>query len=121
MAEITFLEALRQGIWEEMERDSSVFCIGEDVGVYGGAFKITEGFIHRFGIEFEAHQFFAGRQIFHRHIHRQTFPSELVQETPSRPVQMGFNFAKQRAGKGRKAKGERQASSKQKRHSVLRF
>ena len=48
---VTYLEAIRQGIWEEMERDPSVFCIGEDVGVYGGAFKITEGFIHHFGKE----------------------------------------------------------------------
>ena len=51
MAPVTYLEAIRQGIWEEMERDPSVFCIGEDIGVYGGAFKITEGFIHHFGKE----------------------------------------------------------------------
>jgi len=51
MAAVTYLEAIRQGIWEEMERDPSVFCIGEDIGVYGGAFKITEGFIHHFGKE----------------------------------------------------------------------
>jgi 2-oxoisovalerate dehydrogenase E1 component beta subunit len=49
MATVTYLEAVRQGIWEEMERDSSVFCIGEDIGIYGGAFKVTEGFIDRFG------------------------------------------------------------------------
>jgi 2-oxoisovalerate dehydrogenase E1 component beta subunit len=47
----TYLEAIRQGIWEEMERDPSVFCIGEDIGVYGGAFKVTEGFVDRFGPE----------------------------------------------------------------------
>jgi 2-oxoisovalerate dehydrogenase E1 component beta subunit len=51
MAPVTYLEAIRQGIWEEMERDPSVFCIGEDIGVYGGAFKITEGFINHFGKE----------------------------------------------------------------------
>lgn len=51
MAAVTYLEAIRQGIWEEMERDSRVFVIGEDVGVYGGAFKVTEGFVHRFGPE----------------------------------------------------------------------
>src|SRR5881398_569870 len=51
MAQLTYLEAIRQGIWEEMERDPAVFCIGEDVGVYGGAFKVTEGFIDRFGPE----------------------------------------------------------------------
>jgi 2-oxoisovalerate dehydrogenase E1 component beta subunit len=34
-----------------MERDPSVFCIGEDIGIYGGAFKVTEGFIDRFGPE----------------------------------------------------------------------
>jgi 2-oxoisovalerate dehydrogenase E1 component beta subunit len=49
MATVTYLEAIRQGIWEEMERDSTVFCIGEDIGIYGGAFKVTEGFIDHFG------------------------------------------------------------------------
>ena len=49
MAEITYLEALRQGLWEEMERDEEVFLLGEDVGRYGGAFKVTEGFQDRFG------------------------------------------------------------------------
>jgi 2-oxoisovalerate dehydrogenase E1 component beta subunit len=48
---VTFVEAIRQGIWEEMERDPSVFCIGEDIGIYGGAFKVTDGFIDRFGPE----------------------------------------------------------------------
>jgi 2-oxoisovalerate dehydrogenase E1 component beta subunit len=51
MAAVTYLEAIRQGIWEEMERDSRVFTLGEDVGIYGGAFKVTEGFVHKFGIE----------------------------------------------------------------------
>ncbi len=45
----TYLEAIRQGLWEEMERDESVFLIGEDIGVYGGAFKVTDGFLERFG------------------------------------------------------------------------
>jgi len=45
----TFVEAIRQGIWEEMERDPSVFVIGEDVGAYGGAFKVTDGLIDEFG------------------------------------------------------------------------
>ena len=49
MAPITYLEAIRQGIWEEMERDPNVFILGEDVGVYGGAFKLTEGLLDRFG------------------------------------------------------------------------
>ncbi len=47
----TLVEAIRQGIWEEMERDPTVFVIGEDVGVYGGAFKVTDGLIDRFGEE----------------------------------------------------------------------
>ena len=51
MAPVTYLEAIRQGIWEEMERSPEVFCIGEDIGIYGGAFKVTEGFIQRFGPE----------------------------------------------------------------------
>jgi 2-oxoisovalerate dehydrogenase E1 component beta subunit len=49
MAEVTYLEALRQGMWEEMERDDRVFILGEDIGNYGGAFKVTEGFLKRFG------------------------------------------------------------------------
>lgn len=49
MAEVTYLEALRQGLWEEMERDERVFLLGEDIGAYGGAFKVTEGFLERFG------------------------------------------------------------------------
>ena len=49
MPEVTYLEALRQGLWEEMERDESVFLLGEDIGVYGGAFKVTDGFQQRFG------------------------------------------------------------------------
>ncbi len=48
---VTMIEAIRQGIWEEMERDETVFVIGEDVGAYGGAFKLTEGFIDKFGAE----------------------------------------------------------------------
>jgi 2-oxoisovalerate dehydrogenase E1 component beta subunit len=45
----TYLEAIREGLWEEMERDPNVFLIGEDIGEYGGAFKVTEGFFERFG------------------------------------------------------------------------
>ncbi len=45
----TYLEAIRQGIWEEMERDNSVFLIGEDIGVYGGAFKVSAGMLEHFG------------------------------------------------------------------------
>ncbi|HEX8247578.1 MAG TPA: alpha-ketoacid dehydrogenase subunit beta [Pyrinomonadaceae bacterium] len=48
---LTLIEAIRQGIWEEMARDESVFVIGEDIGAYGGAFKLTEGFIEHFGAE----------------------------------------------------------------------
>jgi pyruvate/2-oxoglutarate/acetoin dehydrogenase E1 component len=46
---VTFLEAIREAIWEEMERDPSVFIMGEDIGAYGGAFKVTEGMLDRFG------------------------------------------------------------------------
>jgi 2-oxoisovalerate dehydrogenase E1 component beta subunit len=45
----TYLEAIREGLWEEMERDPNVFLIGEDIGVYGGAFKVTTGFLEKFG------------------------------------------------------------------------
>ncbi len=47
--ETTYLEAIRQGLWEEMEADESVFMLGEDIGAYGGAFKVTDGFLDRFG------------------------------------------------------------------------
>jgi pyruvate/2-oxoglutarate/acetoin dehydrogenase E1 component len=49
MPEITYLEAIREAHFEEMERDADVFCIGEDIGVYGGAFKVTEGLLSKFG------------------------------------------------------------------------
>jgi len=45
----TYLEAIREGLWEEMERDPNVFLLGEDIGVYGGAFKVTAGFLDHFG------------------------------------------------------------------------
>lgn len=45
----TFLEAISEALWEEMERDESVFLMGEDIGEYGGAFKVTRGFLARFG------------------------------------------------------------------------
>ena len=45
----TYLEAIREGLWEEMERDPNVFCIGEDIAEYGGAFKVTAGFLEHFG------------------------------------------------------------------------
>lgn len=49
MAEITYLEAIREALFEEMARDEAVFCLGEDIGAYGGAFKVTEGLLARFG------------------------------------------------------------------------
>jgi pyruvate/2-oxoglutarate/acetoin dehydrogenase E1 component len=49
MAVITYLEAIRQALFEEMAADKRVFVIGEDVGVYGGAFKVTEGLQEKFG------------------------------------------------------------------------
>ncbi len=51
MAEITMLEAIRAALFEEMERDPAVVALGEDIGVYGGAFKATEGLLARFGPE----------------------------------------------------------------------
>ena len=47
--QMTYLEAIRQGIREEMERDPDVFLLGEDIGVYGGAFKVTAGMLDQFG------------------------------------------------------------------------
>lgn len=46
---ITYLEAIREGLMEEMEADPRVFLLGEDIGAYGGAFKVTSGFLEKFG------------------------------------------------------------------------
>jgi len=51
MAQVTYLEAIRQALAEEMERDPSVVLLGEDIGVYGGAFQATSGLLERFGWE----------------------------------------------------------------------
>lgn len=51
MAQVSFLEAIRQALFEEMERDPAVVLLGEDVGVYGGAFKVSAGLLERFGWE----------------------------------------------------------------------
>jgi 2-oxoisovalerate dehydrogenase E1 component beta subunit len=48
---VTLLEAISEALWEEMERDPDVFMLGEDIGVYGGAFKVTRGFQEWFGEE----------------------------------------------------------------------
>jgi 2-oxoisovalerate dehydrogenase E1 component beta subunit len=49
MAVITYVEAIRQALFDEMARDERVFVLGEDVGAYGGAFKVTDGLQARFG------------------------------------------------------------------------
>ncbi len=51
MSEITYLQAVRDALAEEMRRDEDVFLIGEDIGVYGGTCGVTEGMIHEFGPE----------------------------------------------------------------------
>ena len=49
MAEKTYLQAISDGLRQEMRHDPRVFVLGEDVGVYGGAFKVTLGFQEEFG------------------------------------------------------------------------
>jgi pyruvate/2-oxoglutarate/acetoin dehydrogenase E1 component len=48
-SEMTYLEAISDALRTEMRRDERVFCLGEDVGAFGGAFKVTDGFIEEFG------------------------------------------------------------------------
>src|SRR5262245_52876482 len=48
---LTYIEAISEGLREEMQRDKSVFLLGEDIGSYGGAFKVTKGFVDEFGEE----------------------------------------------------------------------
>ena len=47
--ELTYLEAIREALAEEMRRDPKVFVLGEDVGEYGGAFGATQGLFAEFG------------------------------------------------------------------------
>lgn len=49
MGEITYLEAIREALFEEMERDPNVFCLGQDIGAFGGAFKVTDGLMAKYG------------------------------------------------------------------------
>jgi 2-oxoisovalerate dehydrogenase E1 component beta subunit len=49
MAQLTFLEAIADALKIQMRTDESVFMIGEDIGTYGGAFKLTKGFLDEFG------------------------------------------------------------------------
>lgn len=49
MPEITYLEAIRKTLWNELKRDERVFIIGEDIGRYGGAFGVTHGMLDEFG------------------------------------------------------------------------
>ncbi len=49
--ELTYLKAINQALREEMKRDPSVILLGEDIGAYGGAFKVTEGLFEEFGAE----------------------------------------------------------------------
>jgi|GraSoiStandDraft_12_1057312.scaffolds.fasta_scaffold159239_2 pyruvate/2-oxoglutarate/acetoin dehydrogenase E1 component len=51
MSAVTYLEAISQAIREEMRRDEAVFLLGEDVGTYGGAFKVSAGMLEEFGPE----------------------------------------------------------------------
>jgi pyruvate/2-oxoglutarate/acetoin dehydrogenase E1 component len=50
-SEVTYLQAISDALRQEMARDASVFCIGEDIGAFGGAFKVTDGFVEEFGAE----------------------------------------------------------------------
>jgi pyruvate/2-oxoglutarate/acetoin dehydrogenase E1 component len=49
MANMTYLQAISSALREEMRRDPAVFLLGEDIGVFGGAFKVTQGFLEEFG------------------------------------------------------------------------
>jgi pyruvate/2-oxoglutarate/acetoin dehydrogenase E1 component len=49
MPELTYLQAIADGLREEMRADESVFLLGEDIGAFGGAFKVTDGFLEEFG------------------------------------------------------------------------
>lgn len=49
--QLTYLEAIREALCEQLTADETVFLIGEDIGVYGGSFRVTEGLLAKFGPE----------------------------------------------------------------------
>lgn len=49
MRELTYTQALREALTEEMERDPNIILLGEDIGAYGGVFRVTEGLLNKFG------------------------------------------------------------------------
>ncbi|MGA2640878.1 MAG: alpha-ketoacid dehydrogenase subunit beta [Spirochaetia bacterium] len=51
MREITYADAIREALCEEMRADARVFLLGEDIGIYGGAFGVTKGMVQEFGEE----------------------------------------------------------------------
>ena len=51
MRELTYAEAIREALAQAMEADPTVFTLGEDIGVYGGAFGVTGDLVHRFGTD----------------------------------------------------------------------
>ena len=51
MPTMTYLQAISDAMREEMRADERVFVMGEDIGVFGGAFKVTDGFIEEFGAD----------------------------------------------------------------------
>ena len=51
MRELTYTQALREALTEEMTRDPNILLLGEDIGLYGGVFKVTEGLLAKFGPE----------------------------------------------------------------------
>lgn len=51
MRELRYVEAIREALYQEMRRDPKVFLMGEDIGVYGGAFGVTDGLLEEFGPE----------------------------------------------------------------------
>ena len=67
--ELSYLEAIREALVEEMRRDSKVFVLGEDVGAYGGAFGVTQGLYDEFG-EMRGHRHADLRVGDHRREHR---------------------------------------------------
>ena len=51
MPELTYLQAISDGLRDEMRNDDRVFVMGEDIGAFGGAFKVTDGFLEEFGAD----------------------------------------------------------------------
>ena len=106
--EMTYLEAISDALREEMRRDETVFCLGEDIGAFGGAFKVTDGFVEEFGLGRRARHA-AGRERDHRQRRRRgdRGPAPGLRDAVRRLHLLRLRPARQRRGEDALPAGDR--------------